>query len=248
MFLFYLLHSQKNYSAITLSGFKNWYNNLSSILAVSIVILLYLTFLMELTACWDRTYTASMVEDGDRGTFYNYDLNAYNRLWTLIYSLTYLSGLIWFIMKKVKNTFGGYVVFGFLVWFISLSSAEGLTNLGNLRNSYLNTDIQTIYETSIFHLLIRYILMAITGLGLFSLYQLLMQEFMRAPTWLRIAFDVFLSGILLIWISSELVVWMDINRNTESSKLAMSILWGVFALILISYGFWKIRNIFVCWP
>ena len=81
--------------------------------------------------------------------------------------------------------------------------------------------------------------MAITGLGLFSLYQLLMQEFMRTPTWLRIAFDVFLSGILLIWISSELVVWMDINRNTESSKLAMSILWGIFALILISYGFWK---------
>jgi len=81
--------------------------------------------------------------------------------------------------------------------------------------------------------------MAITGLGLFSIYQLLMQEFMRAPTWLRIAFDVFLSGILLIWISSELVVWMDINRNTESSKLAMSILWGIFALILISYGFWK---------
>ena len=234
----YYIH-KKNYSAITLSGFKNWYNNLSSILAVSIVILLYLTFLMELTAYWDRTYTASMIEDGDRGTIYNYDLNAYNLLWTLIYSLTYLSGLIWFIMKKVKNTFGGYVVFGFLVWFISLSSTEGLTNLANLRNSYLNTDIQTIYETSIFHLLIRYILMAITGLGLFSLYQLLMQEFMRAPTWLRIAFDVFLSGILLIWISSELVVWMDINRNTESSKLAMSILWGIFALILISYGFWK---------
>lgn len=236
--LIYYIH-KKNHSTIKVSGFKNWYDNLSSILAVSIVILLYLTFLMEVTTYWDRLYMASMIEDNEKGTLYNYNLYAYKSLWTLNYSLAFTSGLLWFIIKKVKNSMAGYVGFIILVWFILLSLTEGLSNLATLRNAYLNPNDTSPYENGITALLMRYITLVLSGFGIFSLYKLLKQDFIVVPTWLKTAFDIFLSLVLLVWISSEMVVWMDIYHNTESSKLAMSILWGVFALILISYGFWK---------
>jgi len=133
----------------------------------------------------------------------------------------------------------GYVVFVVLVWYIILSMTEGLSDLSALRYAYLNPSDMSPYENGIIALLMRYITLSLSGFGIFSLYKLLKQDFMEVPFWLKIVFDIFISLVLLVWISSEMVVWMDIYHNAQSSKLAMSILWGVFALLLISYGFWR---------
>ena len=44
----------------------------------------------------------------------------------------------------------------------------------------------------------------------------------------------------IIWIAStEMITWMDIQKYSASNKLALSILWGVYALLLIVLGIWK---------
>ena len=55
----------------------------------------------------------------------------------------------------------------------------------------------------------------------------------------KIAFD-FLLYTSILWIaSSELINLMDIAESTQSYKLGLSILWGVYALLLIVLGIWK---------
>ena len=46
--------------------------------------------------------------------------------------------------------------------------------------------------------------------------------------------------ISVLWItSSELFQWMDISDSPQSYKLGLSILWGVYSLLLIVLGIWK---------
>jgi uncharacterized membrane protein len=55
----------------------------------------------------------------------------------------------------------------------------------------------------------------------------------------KAGFD-FLLHISVLWIaSSELINWMDIAASTQSYKLGLSILWGIYSLFLISIGIGK---------
>ena len=60
---------------------------------------------------------------------------------------------------------------------------------------------------------------------------------------MRIKLDVVFDSLLyisIIWIaSSELIAWMDLAHFTQSYKLGLSILWGVYALLIVALGIWK---------
>ena len=46
--------------------------------------------------------------------------------------------------------------------------------------------------------------------------------------------------IAILWIvSSELINILDLSGSTQSYKLGLSILWGVYSLALIALGIWK---------
>ncbi|PZQ89244.1 MAG: hypothetical protein DI548_04270 [Flavobacterium johnsoniae] len=58
----------------------------------------------------------------------------------------------------------------------------------------------------------------------------------------RMLFDIFFS-ILVIWIlSAEMLIWLNAFNIYENNKLGLSILWGSYSLILISYGIWKSKK------
>ena len=56
---------------------------------------------------------------------------------------------------------------------------------------------------------------------------------------LKMAFDILLYTTILWIASSELIHLLDIANSTQSYKLGLSILWGVYSLLLISLGIWK---------
>ena len=55
-------------------------------------------------------------------------------------------------------------------------------------------------------------------------------------------FDILLHTIILWVASSELIHWIDLGAVTQSDKLGLSILWGIYALLLIVLGIWKKRK------
>jgi uncharacterized membrane protein len=69
------------------------------------------------------------------------------------------------------------------------------------------------------------------------LYRYIYQQFMATTTNLLKNFiDYFTLIVALSILSSELITWMSILSFPQSYKLGLSILWGVFALILVSFG------------
>jgi hypothetical protein len=206
---------------------------------VVIILLSYYTFLQELKSYWDIQYQASVTTSDDGGTFYNQDINNFEQLCTLGYSILFLSVLAWLNVKKIQNYIAAYIILIFLALIIFLSITQGLAELASLRSSYLYGGSPAVFDKSVMHLLIRYIILLILAIGLYSMYKLISQDFMINKPMLLKSFNIYLCIILLIILSSELVVWMEIYRNTESSKLAMSILWGVFGLAAMIYGFRK---------
>ena len=55
----------------------------------------------------------------------------------------------------------------------------------------------------------------------------------------KIPFEIVMH-ITIVWISSsELLNWMDLSGSEQSYKLGLSILWGLYALLLIALGIWK---------
>ena len=57
----------------------------------------------------------------------------------------------------------------------------------------------------------------------------------RAVLWMLFP-ALFLLSIAYNW---ELINWMDLAGAKDSFKLGLSILWGIYALLLISLGIWK---------
>ena len=112
--------------------------------------------------------------------------------------------------------------------------------MGVLRESYLNHTISDPYLRSGFNIGIRYISFAFVGFVLFSIYKQIQQDFIKTDSFdLTEVFDILLYSCI-IWIaSSELITWMDITKSAQSYKLGLSILWGVYALLLIMLGIWK---------
>ena len=59
----------------------------------------------------------------------------------------------------------------------------------------------------------------------------------------HLSFAEFMMHISLLWVvSSELVDWMHVFNSKQVYKLALSILWGIYSLGLISYGIWKKKS------
>lgn len=98
------------------------------------------------------------------------------------------------------------------------------------------------FSRGTFHLLIRYISYAfVAGLMLAS-YNYIKQNFSKtaAPNLSFIVFSDFVLYATVLWIvSSELLTWIDIFQYPDAYKLGLSILWGIYALLLIVLGIYK---------
>ena len=83
----------------------------------------------------------------------------------------------------------------------------------------------------------RYISLAFVGLTLFSSYKYIYRVFLNKA--FKIVAELIFHLVVLWLASSELINWMDIANSTQSNKLGLSILWGVYSLLLIALGIWK---------
>lgn len=236
-------------------GIINWVNNIntgtseekqpnviSRIMSFAIpgilLLVLYSAFFLELDCYWNQLYNSSEIDIND-GSYphYNYDLWNFRYVWLLNYTLLFLTVLAFVNIAKLKNRVLGIVtlVLGLLATAYFLTG--GLLILSELRESYLSQELSEYYESSFFSVGIRYVAIAFFAVFVFALYKLGKSDFMKLK--LKIPFEI-LMHISIIWIlSSELLNWMDIAGSDQSYKLGLSILWGVYALLLIALGIWK---------
>lgn len=201
---------------------KTWFQLVSLWVSAMFLSTLYLTFFLEIVDYWEA---------------FEYDQLDFRGVWLINYTLIFVSILSFINIIKLKNMIFGYInmVLNLFVLFIFLTI--GLYLLSELRETYLNPELVASGSAGLYHIGIRYISLAFCAALLVACYQYVRQDFLKRT--FKVGFDVILQ-LVLIWIlSSELIHWLDLAGYTSSDKLGLSILWGVYSLLLIVLGFWK---------
>ena len=241
-------------------GFINWVNNtyrrtseekqpntISKIMSFTIpailLFVLYSSFFLEINMYWQQLFESSAIdikEGIDAYTHYNYDLLDFKHVWLVNYTLLFLTVLVFVNTSKLKNKVLGIVtlILALLATIYFLTS--GLFVLSELRESHIAQELSEYYETSFFSVSIRYVAFAFFALFMFAFYRLTRSDFMKVN--LKIPFEILIHVSILWILSSELLNWMDIAGSNQSYKLGLSILWGVYALMLIALGIWKSKK------
>lgn len=225
---------------------RNLYLRLiSASIPVFWVLIIYFALRMELVTYWDQLYKDSALvitpEGQDHPNYlWNYDIRSFRNIWTINYTLFFVSVLSFINTKKLKSHQLGVfnIVINSLV--IAFFLFVGLYELSELRESYLDRFNSEYYHIGAGHIIMRYVSYIFVGIAFLSTYWYNKQEFFKLN--FNIAYD-FLLHISLLWIfSSELINWMDILEFAQSYKLGLSILWGFYALLLIVLGIWKSKK------
>ncbi len=225
------------------------YNELSGIVSflipVTLLIVLYNSFRMEITTFWNQLYIDSAIEVKNQNASYidNYidtDLLKFKTIWVINYSLFFMALLSFANIKKFRNSNLGYInlVLNTIVLLVFL--IQGLYLFGQLRDSYLSQSLAEYYQRSSFNIGIRYISFAFVVLILIATYKYTKQDFIKTDSLdFKQTFDLLLFTSILWIASSELISLMDIMKFSQSYKLGLTILWGVYSLIIIALGIWK---------
>jgi uncharacterized membrane protein len=232
------INQKKDYSGILF-----WQKELSKIVSYLIpaifLFTLYYAFRMEIANYWNQLFIDSSLTINNDGQdqYSNYDLGKFKSIWIINYSMLFASILSFLNIKKLQNKQLGLINIGLNTLIIAFFLFQGLYVLSELRESYLDQTLSEYYERGVFYLGIRYVSFAFVTLTLVACYRYIRHDF-KEPDF-KMWFDILLHTTILWIASSELINWMDIAESTQSYKLGLSILWGIYSLLLIAFGIWK---------
>jgi len=120
----------------------------------------------------------------------------------------------------------------------------GLYTLGHLKNCYINPP-DTLFTPTGWHLGMRYLSISILGMLCISLWKIIRRPNAPRLVELDVILPLFLHGVALWVVSSELVHWMEINgMGSRSYKVVLSILFGCWSVMLIVLGIRQNHQVF----
>jgi len=234
-----ILNSNKKYVSSLI--IKKELQQLVSFLIPAVLLsTIYFAFRLEIGNYFDQLFANSKLTMNEYEEFYNYDLRNFKTIWIINYSLLFLSVLSFVNIKMFKNRQLGLINLALSTFAISIFLTQGLYVLSELRESYLEQSLSAYYQIGAVNIGIRYLSFVFVAITLISCYTYIRQKFMKVDY--KIVFEL-LFHISIIWIvTSELINLMDLSGSSESYKLGISILWGIYSLLLIALGIWKNRK------
>jgi uncharacterized membrane protein len=209
-------------------------------LPVLLILSLYITFSKEIDTYWQQRYFASAVEtksDDYSYNLYDEDLQSFKNVSLTIYTSLFTMALVFVNRKWVRNQVLTHATTILSVMVLLSFITGGLYALYSLRTSYLDPQHTEYYYRDFWHIAIRYISM-ITILPLLLIIYQNVRTTTLPPVMIKVE-RLFFHFIVLVVLSSELITLLDLARIEGSDRLALSILWGVYALGLIVYGLKK---------
>ncbi|MFM8911523.1 MAG: DUF2339 domain-containing protein [Flammeovirgaceae bacterium] len=197
------------------------------------VVILYIATYQQVAIYFQNEYAQSAVRLPDEGVEYNADWLRFQGLWLIHYSITFFAA-IWFVnLKKFQQPTIEWVVLALNGLAVMSFLTVGLSALENLRYSYLSPS--RFYSSGFMHLAIRYVSYLFVAASLFVNFRVAGNKSEAIKKSERLFCHLVILSLLSSWLFS---IW-EVNRVNEGVQLALSILWGVYALYLIVWGFAK---------
>lgn len=212
--------------------------NITNLLQGVVFLIIYVTFFNEIATGFDQAYLKSALPVGSEGTImHDNSIISFKTCWLINYSLLFTSILCFVNTKWIQNSSLGKITLMLTGFVLIIFLTIGLLYLSDLRESYLKPAANNHYTLTIFNILARYVCFGFVVLAFLT--QHLYVKSKLAENRLRKSYPVFLHVVILWILSSELINWMDIAGYSESYKLGITILWGVYSLAMIVLGIWK---------
>ena len=214
---------------------------LSNLLPGVFVLLLYLTFFIEIDLFWTQEYGYSTVvetlEEERVSVPGNNSYLKFNAASLFIYSMLFFSALSWVNLRFIKKKSVAIVGLVLMSLTLFLFITGGQQNLLELWNNWINRAQFPDFKRGVMHLGVRYLSLGAVS-GMIILMAKTIKEFLQIK-WLDIAFMVGFHLSILAILSFELTGWMDMRGSVQPHRFGLSILWGVYALGLIGWGIYK---------
>jgi len=202
------------------------------------LIVVYVALRVEISSYWNHLYIASAVEikniDMPVRSVFNDDLKSFRLIWLVNYSLLYFAVLTFLNIRYFKNELFGIALFwlSFITIFVFLF--QSLFSLSELRESYINRLQSHNFDIPVFNIVLRYVSFLFAGLSFFTLKLWIGKD--QKQDYYSIVFRL-LFHLAVLWIlSSEMLNLMDLMGNSHSYRFGLSILSGLYALMLIGLG------------
>ncbi|MGK0365059.1 MAG: putative membrane protein [Saprospiraceae bacterium] len=218
-------------------------NNLVNIGLFGILSLsIYFAFRAEIAAYFNHLYDATRIDtkldDSNNIRYvYNSDLLSIKNIWLLNYTIASVLLLSLIDLKKLKNTVLGKVSLGLNGLLILAFLTYGIYESSNLHSSYFNSQETNFHSKNIGYIAIKYLSFAFFA-GLFvATYRYIKERFPTKLNW--VIFDLVMYISILTVITSEFLNWLETAGASNADTLTITIVWGVYALMLIALGIWK---------
>ena len=202
------------------------------------ILVVYLTLRTEIIAYYNHLFEVSRIDIPGEGTqaVSISDSNIYSlkSIWLCNYSLLFFAVLSLINTLKIKHNFLGIAAFwlSFLTMFVFLF--QSLYVLSELRESFISQFRSEYFPVTFYNISVRYISFVFVAISLASLKLWIRKE--QVEDYYKVIFSL-LFHLTILWIlCSEMLNIMDLMKNTHSYKFGLSILSGVYALILIVLG------------
>ena len=213
-------------------------NQFKPLLTTLLTLLVYILFFNEIDTYFDQAFTDSFHPLSTEGYFVQNDtILSLKSVWLINYTLFFAFILNFINLNKYKNSHyiktGSLLALGALVLFLCV----GLYELGTIKNAYLNKPHANFFNYPLSSLMLRYVSFALVGAILYVLNEN-RKLFSDYPD-VNKFFDLVFHATLLWIISSEMVHWLELYGSEKTYKIALSILFGVYALILVVIGIKK---------
>ena len=216
---------------------KGPYSSLGDLTMYLFLAVFYFTCYFEIDAYWSTKYVE--IQSLQHLAYFqpSQDLHTFKVIWTLIFTMGYVSVMHIVNVLKFKNkslaTALGIVSSILLFIFLTI----GLYMMSKLRDRALEPRLGLIEGSEGMYMYIRYIgFIALAGLAIVNNFAL---RKLFDSKGLHRVLEVILNVTFIWFMSSEVIHWKRMNGGDDYYRTALSILWGLYSLGLIAYGIWK---------
>ncbi|MBB3699956.1 DUF2339 domain-containing protein [Flammeovirga yaeyamensis] len=239
-FMVYLMMKSTYKTTLKESSFLH--TVVKNVISGAFLFVLYFTFYLEIDYHFNHLFESTAIDQiGEENAYnpkiYNYNISTLGGVWSYIYTFIFVTVLSLINVYKIKDKKLSNISLGLIGFTLLSFLINGLLLISDLRENYILRDESEYFIISIFNIVIRYISFVFLGATLYAGYKLVQQNYYSDK--IRLIGNGIFHFVVLWILSSELIHWMDLAESTQSYKLGLSILWGLYSLFMISLGIGK---------
>lgn len=214
--------------------------NFLLVLPILSILTLFWGIFAEITYYWKILYenTTIIINNGDNEIYkYNQNLYYFKDVTLMLYSILFFNALSIVNIKKIKNlnlaNVSSIIILALNLIFLFIA----LTSLNQLNTNYIYNTNGEFFTNGLINVILRYISYLFIILSIYTINNNFKFEYINNIY--KKPIELFYYFIALFILSNELLLWYDFFSLKDSTKLALSIFWGIYSLTLIVLGIWK---------